>query len=166
MNILCKAIPLFFVLGGAVVASEDVTELVKSQSTHDLVDILLVDDLAVARLIATKAVRKASLESGVPINLTEAVDGEDGWKQFIERADGFGMVITDQNMPNMNGGELANNIRQSEKGARTTIILNSSDELSLNNEGIFDSVVEKKSACQLCDTVKTFLTVSHKNSLE
>ena len=54
-------------------------------------------------------------------DVTEAVDGVDGLSKA--EADKFGLIITDINMPNMDGIEFTKNLRQNPKYRFTPIIV-------------------------------------------
>ncbi|MBN2804592.1 MAG: response regulator [Deltaproteobacteria bacterium] len=66
--------------------------------------ILIVDDSASIRQMISFTLKKAGY------NIVEAVDGADAMKKLATAK--VNMVITDLNMPNMNGIELIKNIRK------------------------------------------------------
>lgn len=45
-------------------------------------------------------------------DVVEAVDGEDAWTQLLEDVDGYDLVVTDIEMPNLNGFDLCRRIKQ------------------------------------------------------
>jgi two-component system sensor histidine kinase and response regulator WspE len=65
--------------------------------------ILVVDDSLTVREVERKLLENGGYEVAV------AVDGVDGWNQLIEQA--FDLVVTDVDMPRMNGIELVTRIR-------------------------------------------------------
>jgi two-component system, chemotaxis family, chemotaxis protein CheY len=67
--------------------------------------ILTVDDSASVRLTTKIAL------SGAGYSVTEAVDGADGLAKA--KAGAFDMIVTDLNMPNMNGLQMIQELRRS-----------------------------------------------------
>ncbi|MEP9375026.1 response regulator [Mesorhizobium sp. KR1-2] len=67
--------------------------------------ILTVDDSASVRMTTKIALTNAGY------NVTEAVDGADGLSKA--KSDSFDLVVTDLNMPNMNGLEMIEELRKS-----------------------------------------------------
>jgi two-component system, chemotaxis family, chemotaxis protein CheY len=68
---------------------------------------LVVDDSPTMRRIVTNALREIGYE-----DVEEAGDGEEALKTL--NADSFDFLVTDWNMPNMNGLELTQTVRQHE----------------------------------------------------
>ncbi|AXV17493.1 two-component system response regulator (plasmid) [Neorhizobium sp. SOG26] len=66
--------------------------------------ILAVDDSASVRMTTTIALSNAGYQ------VTEAVDGQDGLNKICNGA--FDLVVTDLNMPNMNGLEMIEAVRK------------------------------------------------------
>jgi len=66
---------------------------------------LVVDDSPTMRRIVTNALREIGYE-----DVEEAGDGEEALKAL--NADSFDFLVTDWNMPNMNGLELTQTVRQ------------------------------------------------------
>jgi two-component system chemotaxis sensor kinase CheA len=58
----------------------------------------------------------------VGYNVIEAEDGVDGWDKLMEHGDEISMLVTDIEMPNMNGFELTQKIRSDHKYAELPII--------------------------------------------
>ena len=89
--------------------------------------ILAVDDSASMRQMVAFTLKSAGY------TVVEAVDGQDAW----EKANGsavrdFDLVLTDQNMPNMDGISLTRKLRGNPKYAGTPILIlttESSDEM-------------------------------------
>jgi len=65
---------------------------------------LVVDDFATMRRVVRSQLRELGIE-----NIEEAEDGQDGLTQL--QKGGFGFVVTDWNMPNMQGIDLLRAIR-------------------------------------------------------
>ena len=76
--------------------------------------ILAVDDSASVRMTTTIALSNAGYE------VTEAVDGKDGLDKIS--SGGFDLVVTDLNMPNMNGLEMIESVRKLPAHTGLTII--------------------------------------------
>ena len=69
-------------------------------------NILVVDDSAMMRQLISMAVRKA-----VPgVSVSEAVNGREALAQI--KAGHFDLVLTDMQMPEMDGGELIESVRR------------------------------------------------------
>ena len=86
--------------------------------------ILAVDDSASMRQMVSFTLKNAGYE------VTEAVDGEDALKKANTRA--FDLVLTDQNMPHLDGIGLTRKLRLSDKFKSTPILIlttESSDQL-------------------------------------
>jgi two-component system chemotaxis response regulator CheY len=92
--------------------------------------ILAVDDSASMRQMVAFTLKSAGYA------VVEAVDGQDAW----EKANGsagrdFDLVLTDQNMPNMDGISLTKKLRGNPKYASTPILIlttESSDQMKQN----------------------------------
>ncbi|TWU58736.1 Chemotaxis protein CheY [Rubripirellula tenax] len=76
--------------------------------------VLLVDDSGVMRKIIVRALNAISIT-----DVVEAADGAEALKLF--NSDSFGLVLTDWNMPNMNGLELLTAIRAT--GSKVPVIM-------------------------------------------
>lgn len=77
--------------------------------------VLAIDDSATIRALVSQTLEKAGFD------VTTAVDGQDGVDVFQTRR--FDAVITDINMPNMDGFGVITNIRQSEVNPRVPILV-------------------------------------------
>jgi len=64
-------------------------------------------------------------------NVTVAVDGEDGLRQFIDNTTAYDLIISDINMPNMDGRELVKKIREIDTDIKI-FILSAYSELESN----------------------------------
>jgi two-component system chemotaxis response regulator CheY len=73
--------------------------------------ILIVDDSSTMRRIIGNVVQQLGVSKD---DFDEAEDGVVAWKLFQEKGD-YDVVLTDWNMPNMNGLELVKTIRAKDK---------------------------------------------------
>jgi two-component system sensor histidine kinase and response regulator WspE len=85
---------------------------IKSQ-THR--KILIVDDSVTVRELERKILNEAGFET------TVAVDGADGWN--LASSGNFDLIISDIDMPRMNGIEMVKLIKSHEKTAQTPVII-------------------------------------------
>ena len=86
--------------------------------------ILAVDDSASMRQMVTFTLKSAGY------NVVEAVDGQDAWEKSSSRD--FDLVLTDQNMPRMDGISLTKKLRENPKFKATPILIlttESSDQM-------------------------------------
>jgi two-component system chemotaxis response regulator CheY len=91
------------------------------------VRVLVVEDSAAMRSFVT-----AALEQGGPFDVTTAVSGFEALRS-LPRAQ-FDLIITDINMPDINGLELVKFVRESEKHKQTPLVLISTDSRSVDRE--------------------------------
>ena len=77
--------------------------------------ILAVDDSASMRQMVSFTLKNAGF------NVVEAVDGQDAWEKAGQRE--FSLVLTDQNMPRMDGISLTKKLRESPKFRSTPILI-------------------------------------------
>lgn len=77
--------------------------------------ILAVDDSASMRQLVSFTLRSAGY------HVVEAVDGQDAWEQAAGR--GFDLVLTDQNMPRMDGIGLTRRLRETPEYKATPIVI-------------------------------------------
>ena len=77
--------------------------------------ILTVDDSASIRQMVSFTLRNAGYA------VVEAVDGQDAWEKSGARD--FALVLTDQNMPRMDGISLTRRLRETPRFARTPILI-------------------------------------------
>lgn len=86
--------------------------------------ILAVDDSASMRKLVTFTLKSAGYE------VVDAVDGLDAWQKASQRR--FDLVLTDQNMPNLDGIGLTRKLRDSPDFRETPILIlttESSDQM-------------------------------------
>ena len=86
--------------------------------------ILAVDDSASMRQMVSFTLKSAGY------NVVEAVDGQDAWEKAGGRS--FDLVLTDQNMPRMDGISLTRKLREDPQFKSTPILIlttESSDQL-------------------------------------
>jgi len=86
--------------------------------------ILVVDDSASMRQMVSFTLRNAGFD------VTDAIDGVDAWEKAARRQ--FDLVLTDQNMPRLDGIGLTRQLRASPKFKNTPILIlttESSDQM-------------------------------------
>ena len=86
--------------------------------------ILAVDDSASMRQMVSFTLKNAGF------NVVEAVDGQDAWEKSATRD--FDLILTDQNMPRMDGISLTKKLRDNPKFKTTPILIlttESSDQM-------------------------------------
>ena len=86
--------------------------------------ILAVDDSASMRQMVSFTLKNAGF------NVVEAVDGQDAWEKANQRD--FNLVLTDQNMPRLDGIGLTKRLRDNPKFKSTPILIlttESSDQM-------------------------------------
>ncbi|MCP4155799.1 MAG: response regulator [bacterium] len=82
---------------------------------RDVKSIILVEDSITSRILLKNILESSGYEVEV------AVDGRAGWQRLQERE--FNMVISDVEMPHMDGFQLTKNIRSDNRLAKTPVIL-------------------------------------------
>ncbi len=92
--------------------------------------VLVVDDSSTMRKIIKNVLIELNIESEY---ITEAANGEEAFEKI--KTEDFDIVLTDWNMPKMNGLDLVKNIRHFPKSAKTPIIM-------ITTEGCRDEVVD------------------------
>lgn len=103
------------------------------------IQVLIVDDSAMARKHIQRVLKNMGLK-----NFTEAVDGADGIKLIHDHY--FDLVVTDYNMPNMDGGELVDQIRRNSAQSGIPILMVTSE----SNENRLASV-QQSGVSAICD---------------
>lgn len=91
--------------------------------------VLVVDDSAMMRKIVIKNIR----EAGFDVAVVEASDGKDGLEKFQQET--FDVVLTDWNMPNMDGVTMVKEIRKIDPEKKVPIVM-------VTTEGSADKVKE------------------------
>jgi len=91
------------------------------------VRVLVVEDSAAMRSFVT-----ASLEQGGPFDVTSCGSGFEALRA-LPRAH-FDLIITDINMPDINGLELVKFVRESERHRQTPLVLISTDSRAADRE--------------------------------
>ena len=91
--------------------------------------ILIVDDSAMMRKIIIKNINAC----GWTVDITEAADGKEGLEKFTKGE--FDLVLSDWNMPNMDGLSLVKAIREKDPAKKVPIIM-------VTTEGSADKVKE------------------------
>lgn len=105
----------------------------------ELLNVLLVDDSATSR----KFIRNVLTNLGLQ-NFTEAEDGQDAINKLSE--DFFDLVVTDYNMPHINGQELTEYIRTQSGQSSVPVLMVTSEA----NEGRL-SGIQQSGVSALCD---------------
>ncbi len=98
-------------------------------------NVLVVDDFSTMRRIVKNILRQLGFE-----NILEAEDGAAAWEAL--NRDNVGMIISDWNMPNMNGLELLKKIRASEEFADLPFLMVTAEA---QQENIIEAVQAKVS---------------------
>jgi len=92
--------------------------------------VLVVDDSSTMRRIIVNALIDLGIDSNF---ITQAVDGSDAIGK-MKSSDNFDLILTDWNMPKMNGLTLVKNLRKIPKSEHTPIVM-------ITTEGCKDEVV-------------------------
>lgn len=89
----------------------------------ELIRVLLVDD----SLMARKHIVRVLNNMGI-FKITEAKDGKEGIDIFSQTEDAFDLIVTDYNMPEMDGQQLIEYIRTEMKNSFIPILMVTSEE--------------------------------------
>ena len=126
--------------------------------------ILVVED----ELYLADAYRAKLLKEN--INLKVARDGQEAWDLIRSQAHEFSLVITDVEMPNLNGLELCRLIKQSDEFDRLPVImltsLGSDKSIQLGVEVGVDEYHVKMNQDQLLSGVRRLLAKSSEQNTE
>ncbi|MBI5076452.1 MAG: response regulator [Nitrospirae bacterium] len=118
-------------------------------------NILVVDDSAMMRQLISMAVRKVVLG----VSVSEAANGRDALAML--RARHFDLVLTDMQMPEMDGGELIKNVRRDMGNTLPIIVVTTKGEELDRESGIAsgaDSYLTKPvNPQELRETVNRYL---------
>lgn len=102
--------------------------------THSL-RVLVVDDSRMARRHIQRVLENLGIS-----HITEAVDGEDAIAQLQNQM--FDLVVTDYNMPNINGRELTEHIRQHSDQSHLPVLMVTSEASGAHLANIAQSGVD------------------------
>jgi len=105
------------------------------------VRILVVDDSSLARKHISKVLRNMGITQ-----ITEAVDGKQGIEAFLEAEQAFDLVITDLNMPVMDGQQFIHYIRETLHNSIVPILMVTSE----NNQTRLSNI-HKAGVSGICD---------------
>jgi two-component system chemotaxis response regulator CheY len=72
--------------------------------------ILIVDDMKMARFLIIRGITEMGYT-----NYKEANDGEEAWKLLNDESVKYGMILSDWNMPKMNGLDFLHKVRAENK---------------------------------------------------
>jgi two-component system chemotaxis response regulator CheY len=87
-----------------------------------MLDILIVDDSAAIRKILQRVLRQAELPIG---NVIEAGDGAEALTALATQT--VGLILSDINMPNMNGLELLSHLKATEAWKTVPVVMVSTE---------------------------------------
>ncbi len=87
--------------------------------------ILVVDDFATMRKVVRNMLRQLGCD-----NISEAENGEEGFR--MARAEEFGLIVSDWNMPVMSGLEFLKAVRAEEKTKSTPFLMVTAEALKEN----------------------------------
>lgn len=91
--------------------------------------ILLTDDSTIMRMFLVM-----NLKRMVKVNIAEAVDGLDALKKL--KTEKFDLLLTDMNMPGMNGADLIRHIRLGMKSDMPIVIVTTRGEIKDREQGM------------------------------
>ncbi len=85
------------------------------------IKILVVDDSSTMRMIIRKELKS------IGVTFEEAADGQLAWNRLCEQPNDFKVVLSDVNMPNMNGIELLKKIRSDQRFKELPVVMLTSE---------------------------------------
>lgn len=85
------------------------------------IKILVVDDSSVMRKMIKHELEKLGVQ------FEDAADGELAWTRLVQSPDEFKVVLSDVNMPNLNGIELLRRIRGNERFKELPVVMLTSE---------------------------------------
>ncbi len=119
----------------------DPKEIVFEHYDIEAVRVLVVDDSPMARKHIVRVLNNMGISK-----ITEAKDGKEGVNIFSQEQDAFDLIVTDYNMPEMDGRELIEHIRTEMKNAFIPILMVTSEE----NETRLSNI-EQAGVSGICD---------------
>jgi len=119
---------------------------------YSKLNVLIIDDDATTRRIVTRLIKQIGF-----VNFSEAVDGEQAYKMLQEEK--FDLILSDWDMPVMNGYTLLEKVRADENYKKTPFIMVTAND---NKESIIEAVKAKVSQY----IVKPFTVNSLKDKIE
>lgn len=87
-----------------------------------MIDILIVDDSAAIRKILQRVIRQAEIPIG---NVIEAGDGKEALE--VLKTNTVGLILSDINMPNMDGIEMLRNIKANDAWKSVPVVMVSTE---------------------------------------
>lgn len=148
---------LFCCLSSSIWASEPIDNPENTQSTQSTRCslVLVVDDSKVSAMLPANFIKIKSENLGIPVEVQMSFDPLDALakaKEQLSKKEPYDVVVTDHDMPGMNGFELATRMRKmslegSGKGESPRFILNTANEeaaATLRENSIFEAVFQKK----------------------
>ena len=87
-----------------------------------MLDVLIVDDSAAIRKILQRVLRQAEIPVG---NVLEAGDGKEALETL--KTQSVGLILSDINMPNMDGIEFLRNLKASESWKELPVVMVSTE---------------------------------------
>ncbi|MBF0245351.1 MAG: response regulator [Planctomycetes bacterium] len=88
--------------------------------------VLVVDDSSTMRRIISNSLQSL----GVPLEITEAEDGNDGFTKYMASPD-FELVLSDWNMPNCNGLEFLQKVVATGKGTPVIMVTTEAEKTNV-----------------------------------
>ncbi|MES2855951.1 MAG: response regulator [Bdellovibrionota bacterium] len=116
--------------------------------------ILVVDDMMTMRKIVAKVCKEIGFT-----DITEAQDGALGWQSITDAKPGYGIIISDWNMPNCTGLDLLKRVRSDSRFSTLPFLL-------VTAESEQHQIVEAVKAGVCGYVIKPFNTDSLKAQLE
>lgn len=106
---------------------------------HEDLNVLLVDDSGLSRRHIANILRSMGIE-----NITEAENGQQAFELVL--ANFYDLIVTDLNMPEMDGKELVEQVRQNSQQSSVPILMVSSEQ---NQSRL--AVVQQAGVSAICD---------------
>jgi two-component system chemotaxis response regulator CheY len=80
--------------------------------------VLVVDDMSTMRMLTVKLLGDLGFT-----DITEAADGEAAWNSILSASPSFGLILSDWNMPKLNGIGLVKKLRADPKHKKVPLLL-------------------------------------------